>query len=415
MQGMLKRLQTILLKRYLTKFPIVAVIGARQVGKTTLVRNLLKENRKYLSFDDESVILVAKDNPESFLTQAQKVTIDEIQKLPEILTVLKRVVDEKRIPGRFLITGSANLLLLPKVRETLAGRTVYIELEPLTIFESMQRKYPLPSLIRVLRTENPKQSWEFLSRLKLKKIPLKELILRGGYPVAWLEKDDNLRQAWFKGYIQSYLERDIRDISRIKNFYEYRKFLSLTAFRCGQILSKSDLSRDSGVSYSTASHFFSLLLSTFQIFTIEPYYRNIGKRLIKSPKLMWNDTGLALHLQGLTSWDAIERLGRAGHLLENKIAIELKTLLSVYMPWARLFYWRTSGGAEVDFVVEERGRLIPIEVKWAESVDRYDLRGIKSFLRDFETSAPWGMVLYRGKNLLKVRNNLFLVPLEAIL
>jgi predicted AAA+ superfamily ATPase len=412
---LLKRLPTVLLKEYLKKFPIVAVIGARQVGKTTLVRDLLKETRKYLTFDEETVVLTARENPRSFLTQEDKITIDEIQKLPEILPTLKQIVDEKRVSGRFLLTGSANLLLLPKIKETLAGRVVYIELEPLTIFECLKEKTSIPKLIKVLQAKSAENCWKILKQLKPNQVPLKKLIFRGGYPSAWLENNDHLRQAWFKGYVSSYLERDIRDISRIKNLYEYRKFLALAAFRCGQLLSKSDLARDCGISYSTANHFFNLLLSTFQIFIIEPYYKNIGKRLIKAPKLMWTDTGLALHLQGIDSWEELERLGRIGHLLENKIAIELKALLSVFMPLAKLFYWRTSAGAEVDFIIEHKGKVIPIEVKWAERIDHYDLRGIEAFLKDFRGSADWGIVLYQGNNLLKVKDNLFLVPFDLIL
>jgi len=126
---------------------------------------------------------------------------------------------------------------------------------------------------------------------------------------------------------------------------------------------------------------------------------------------MWSDTGLAIHLQGLNRWEDVERLGRTGYMLENKVAIELKALLSIFLPEVKLFYWRTSAGAEVDFVIENKELLIPIEVKWSEKIDQYDLRGIESFLKDFGPTSPWGMVLYRGRNLLRVRKNLFLVPL----
>lgn len=414
MQGMIKRAQTALLEKYLKKFPVVVIIGARQVGKTTLVRRLLRDRRGYFTFDNEAVILTAKEGPESFLTQATKITLDEVQKLPEILSTLKRLVDEDRRPGRFILTGSANLLMLPKIRESLAGRAVYIEMEPLTIFESLPEKVKTPRIIQLLTAASAEAAWKKLNLFNHRRLPLKDLIFRGGYPDPWLEKDDHLRQAWFKSYIKSYLERDIRDISQIKNLPEFRKFLALAAFRSGQILSKSDLARDAGISYSTALHFFSLLQASFQIFTIDPFYRNIGKRLIKAPKLMWNDTGLAIQLQGLNRWEEIERLGRAGHLLENKLAIELKALLSVFLPGASLFYWRTSGGAEVDFVVQNKNILVPIEVKWAEKAGQYDLRGIESFLKDFGAASPWGMVLYRGKTLLRARNNIFLVPLECV-
>jgi predicted AAA+ superfamily ATPase len=206
----------------------------------------------------------------------------------------------------------------------------------------------------------------------------------------------------------------VRDLSRIQRLYEYQKFLSLAAFRCGQILNRADLARDAGLAYTTAGHFLDLLLATFQVFLVEPYFRNIGKRLIKAPKLMWNDTGLAAHLQGFNRWEDAQRLGRSAFLVENRIAVEMKALLSAYLPLAKLYYWRTSGGAEVDLVVEHDGRLIPIEVKWSEQVSKRDLRGLESFFHDMGSDAPWGAVFYRGTQLLKLNNKVLLVPYHRL-
>jgi predicted AAA+ superfamily ATPase len=411
---MLKRLQTRTLKKWLKKFALVVIIGARQVGKTTLVRKLLKSSRKYFTFDDAATALSATASPEAFLLQSPQVTVDEAQKVTGIFPAIKKLVDEKKTPGQFIITGSANLPLLPKIKESLAGRAIYIEMYPLTIWESLPRKSAMPKLIKLLQQTSAQRAWNYLTKEKPTNLPLPKLICRGGLPDAWLENDEAARQAWFKSYITTYLEKDIRDLSQIKNLHEFRKFLSLSAFRSGQILSKSDLARDAGISYTTASHFFNLLLATFQIFTLEPYFKNIGKRLTKAPKLMWNDTGLAIHLQGLTSFTDLERLGRTGHLLENKIAIELKTLLEIFLPVAKLFYWRTSAGAEIDFVIEHKGRVIPIEIKWAEKISRQELKSMEIFLQDFKSSSPWGAVLYRGRNLLKIKESIFLVPLELV-
>ncbi|MDI6731385.1 MAG: ATP-binding protein [Candidatus Margulisbacteria bacterium] len=412
---MIKRLQTPILKKWLKKFALVVIIGARQVGKTTLVRKLLKTSRKYFTFDDAATVLSAASSPEAFLLQAPQVTVDEAQKVADIFPSIKKLIDEKRVPGQFVITGSANLPLLPKINESLAGRAAYVEMYPLTIWESLQRTAALPKLVKLVKQTSGRRAWNFLLKEKPTTIPLPKLICRGGLPNAWLENDDAARQAWFKSYVTTYLEKDIRDLSQIKNLHEFRKFLALSAFRSGQILSKSDLARDAGISYTTACHFFNLLLATFQIFTVEPYFQNIGKRLTKAPKLMWNDTGLAIHLQGLTSFADLERLGRTGHLLENRIAIELKTLLEIYLPSAKLFYWRTSAGAEIDFVIEHKSQLIPIEVKWAEKINRHEIKSLENFLQDFPATAPWGVVLYRGRSLLKVKENLFLIPLELVL
>lgn len=412
---MINRLQVDLIRKHLKKFPVTAVVGARQAGKTTIVKNLLGEQINYYTFDDPAVILTAEKNPLSFLTQAKRMTIDEVQKAPSILTAIKRIVDEKRVHGQFIITGSANITMLPKISETLAGRIVFVDVVPLTIFEIYSDLRKTPKAIRIISCNNANKCWEKLSYMKPLKIDLKEVVFRGGYPDAWLNSDDASRQEWFKGYIRTYLERDVRDLSRIQKLYDYQKFLSLTSFRCSQILSRSDLARDSGISYTTANHYFDLLLATYQIFLLEPYFKNIGKRLIKSPKLMWMDTGLALHLQGITKWSDAERLNRSSFLIENKIALELKAQLSAYLPFAKMFYWRTSAGAEIDFIIENGNQLIPIEVKWSEKIDYRNTVNMEMFLKDFKDSAPFGIVLYKGRELLKIKENIFLVPFERFL
>ena len=412
MKNLIKRIHAHLLERYLRKFPVVVVLGARQVGKTTLARKLIRGKRKFITFDDEGMIMTARDDLRAFVGQKGRLTIDEVQKLPEILSAIKMDVDEARVPGRFLLTGSANLLMLPKIRESLAGRAAYLEIEPLTIFESRGGIGSAPRLIKMLNAPN---GWKALNSFDHKEMPLEKYIFKGGYPDVWLEKNTARIGDWFKNYIKTYLERDIRDLSNIHNLYEFRKFLSLLALRCGQILNKADLARDAGIPYTTAAQFFNLLLASFQVIAVEPYFRNIGKRLIKAPKLMWSDTGVAAYLQGLNSWGDAQRLGRVGFLLENKMFIEFKTILSVFKPAAKIFYWRTSAGAEIDMLIEDRGKLFPIEIKWSDKVDRHDLNSLKIFMKDFKKEAPWGMVLYRGKALIKAADNIFLVPFGRLI
>lgn len=412
MKKLIARVQLPLLEKYLKKFPVVAVVGARQTGKTTLVRDILKQNRAFLSLDDPTNALLAQEDPISFLQQAKRVTVDEIQKVPVLFPAIKRMVDQKRIPGQFLITGSANITMLPAISESLAGRIVFVQMAPFVVKELLGQRKNMPAFMDILRVSSPKKCWEILREIKYRELPLEKFIVRGGLPPAYLEEDNQMRKAWFNGYIRTYLERDVRDISRIRNIYDYQKFLSLLAFRCAQIFKKAEVARDCGIPYTTASHFFDLLLATYQVFLIEPYYRNIGKRLIKAPKVMWADTGLAMHLQGLQSWRDAVRLGKEGFLVENKIAIELTTYLSNNVPLAKLFYWRTSGGAEIDFVIKLGGRLIPIEVKWKSSLRTKDITSIQIFLKDFRKNAPWGIVIFKGSQLLKIKGNIFLVPYQ---
>lgn len=412
--NLIRRIQERLIKEQLKRSPVVAVVGPRQVGKTTLVKDLLGEKRQYYSFDDISLISVVEKSPLSFLTQFSKLTLDEIQKCPNVLSSIKMIVDEKRIPGSFLITGSANIAFLPTVSETLAGRITFVEVFPLTIFEILG-KSKRPKSIEIILSDTAKKCWNLLNRIKPEKIQIEKFLFRGGFPPAWFEDDDKQRYQWFSGYTKTYIERDVRDLSSIRRLYDFQRFLSLTAFRISQIFNIADVSRDAGIPYTTAVHFFDLMLATFQVFLIQPYFANIGKRIIKSPKIIWNDTGLAMHLCGLNSWDDAERLGRSGFIIENKIAVELKTLLSVFLPTAKLYYWRTSGGAEVDLVVENNGYLFPIEVKWSEKISFRDTMGIQSFMRDFKNNSPYGIILYRGKNVVRIKENIFLVPFDYFL
>ncbi|MEN3014344.1 MAG: ATP-binding protein [Endomicrobiia bacterium] len=415
MKKIINRIQTDVVKRYLKKFPVVAVLGARQVGKTTLVRDIIKEDRAFFSFDDPAVAMLAEKNPVSFLTQNKYITIDEVQKCPSVLSAIKQIVDKKRIPGQFLITGSANITTLPKISETLAGRIVFVELMPFTIFEICSKQTRKPNIIEIFSCKSAKECWDFLNSVKNKKISVEDIILKGGYPPAWFENDDVARQEWFKGYVRTYLERDVWSLTKIRKLYDFQRFISLAAFRCCHILNQAELAKDSGLPYTTSTQFFDLLLATFQVFLLKPYFRNIGKRLIKSPKLIWNDTGVALYLQGVNSLLEAERLGRMPFLVENKIIVEVKSLVSCYLPQAKLFYFRTSAGAEVDLVVEVDGRLIPVEVKWSEKVDYREVVGMINFFKDFSKEVPFGLVVYKGTQLLKIKDNIFLVPLMIFL
>lgn len=415
MDKLIKRLHLNLIKSFLKEFPVIAIVGARQVGKTTIVKELLKDKRPFYTLDDPAVILAAEENPVSFLSQAKQMTVDEIQKCPELLTAIKRIIDGKRVPGQFIITGSANITLLPNISETLAGRIAFVDVMPLTIFEIYSPLKNKPKMAQIIDCRKADECWQVINDAKFCDFTLEETIFKGGYPSAWLIKNDERRQEWFRAYIRTYLERDVRDLSRIRRLHDYQKFLTLAAFRCAQILNRSDLARDAGIPTATANHFFDLLLATFQVFLLEPYYRNIGKRLIKSPKLMWNDTGLAMYLQGLKQWEDAQRLGRVSFLAENKIALEVKNILSVYLPFVKIFYWRTNAGAEIDLVIEHEEQLVPIEVKWSEKVSRRDITSMETFLNDFKKSASWGMVLYRGRQVLKLKDNIFLVPFGKFL
>lgn len=413
MKKLIQRLQMQRLEQCLKRFPIVAVLGARQTGKTTLVRDLLNKKRAYYSFDDQANILIAEQDPVSFLTQSKYMTIDEVQKVPSILPAMKKIVDEKRLSGQFLITGSANITMLPNISETLAGRIVFIDLPPLTMLEVSPGISSEIRLKEILRARSAKKCWEVLGSITPVKLPIEKYVLRGGLPPAFLNANHEMRNEWFIGYVRTYLERDVRDLSRIQRLHEYQKYLSLLSLRTAQIFNKSEVARDCGVPYTTSGHFLDLLITTFQVFLLQPFFSNVGKRHIKSPKLMWNDTGLSMNLQGLRTWKDAIRLCRDGALVENKVAIELKTYLRENNSAAKLFYWRTSGGAEIDFVIESNHRIIPVEVKWSSVVRPKSLTAMQMFLNDYKERCSWGIVLYKGQQLIKMKKNVFLVPFDV--
>ncbi len=353
---MLHRIYTRVTQKLLSLFPVVAVVGARQVGKTTLCQHLLQERRDYFNLDDYDVLNLAKRNPDSILLRDRPVTIDEIQRSPELLLRIKSIVDQNKKPGRFLITGSANIEFLPKLQESLAGRVAFVDMFPMTFWEQFYENQE-PGIVRMLKTGAVQESGD------QRTINLLQNILYGSYPYLVLHQDDFYRDNWYKGYIKTYLERDVRDIQSVQNLANYQRALSLTLCRIGAILDKSNLARDIGVDNKTFNKYLNLLKISYQLFELQPFFANIGKRFIKSPKLYAYDPGLAAYMQGIESVVDAERFNKVGVLIENKIIVDIKALLSVYLPQAKLFYYRIHGGGEIDLLIEYKNNYFPIEIK----------------------------------------------------
>jgi len=270
--------------------PVVVIAGMRQTGKSTLLLNQPElRGRKYLNFEDFAVLEAARNNPESLLAGEEQFSIDEAQKFPEILTVIKREVDRDRNPGKFLLTGSANFLLLKNISESLAGRAVYLTLQPFTRRETAGATDSTPALIHFMKhgefpdVNTPPVHWTD--------------ILKGGMPSVCLGEAPDHR-LWFQGYEQTYLERDIRALSQVADLVIFRHLLQLAALRNGQILKQSELARDAKLNAMTTTRYLSLLEISFVIRRLPPYLRNPSSRLIKSPKLYFSDSGLAAHLAG---------------------------------------------------------------------------------------------------------------------
>jgi len=395
------------LRTRLDTFPVVAIVGARQTGKTTLARAVPDRDRLYVTLDDLDVLDQARREPEQLLRRAPRMTVDEVQREPDLLLAIKREVDRERTAGRFLLTGSANLLLMRDVSESLAGRAAYVTLWPLTVAERAGRG-------RAGRWstffEEPVARWRDAvagAEVTLTS-PWEELARRGGYPTPAYQLDSEEQRAlWFDGYVRTYLERDLRDLSAIENLADFRRLMRAACLRLGNVLNQAELARDVGLPPSTAQRYLGLLETSYQLIRLEPFAMNRTKRLVKSPKLFWSDTGLALHL-------AEEARPRGAHL-ENLVLGDLLTWRELPTPAPRVLYWRTSRGTEVDFVIEWGERVLPVEVKSGSGVRTADARGLRAFLEEYGDLASGGLILHDGEETFWIGEGILAAPWRRVL
>ena len=404
---MFARIYTKQTEKLLKFFPVVAVLGARQTGKTTLCRHLLHSDRDYFNLDDYNTLNLAQKNADSILIRNKPVTIDEVQRSPELLLRIKQIVDRKKEPGQFLITGSANIEFLPRLQDSLAGRVAFVEMFPVTLFEQFSDT-KAPGIVELLKTD----SVQALKKRKTFTNLLQET-LYGSYPDLTLNKDEFFRDNWYQGYIKTYLERDVRDIQTIQNLGNYQRTLYLTHSRISNILDKSSLAMDAGLDNKTFNKYLNLLVISYQLFELLPYFANIGKRFIKSPKLYAYDPGLAAHLLGIENILDAEKFNKAGALLENKIIVDIKALLSAYLPKAKLFFYKTYSGGEIDLVIQYKNGLYPIEIKSMTRIKSVT-KTVENFLQNFPQT-PFGIVAYNGEHVVEINDRIYMVPWDQLL
>jgi len=378
------------LAKALATFPVVVLTGARQTGKSTLARRLGDESgRRYLNLDDLEILDRARREPDALVRSADRLTLDEVQRAPDLLLAVKRTVDEDRRPGRFLLTGSANFLLLEQISESLAGRAIYLTLWPLTRREQLGLGRPgcweelfdaapeaWPDVLRSTSADAPREPWRELAR-------------RGGYPLpAALLDDPESRDLWLDGYVQTYLERDLRQLSNVASLVDFRRLMRAACLRLGNLLNQSELGRDVGMAQSTVHNHLSLLEASYQLLRLPPYSVNRTKRLVKSPKLFWADTALALRLAG-------ESEPRGAHL-ENLVLSDLLAWKGGRIDAPEVLYWRTTTRDEVDLVIEWRGALLPIEVNATPRPRLRDAAGLRTFRREYADTTLPGLLLHDG-------------------
>ena len=380
------------LQTALRVLPVTVLTGARQTGKTTLTQ-AIEPARAYFTLDDVGVLDQAERNPDSLLA-TRPVILDEVQRAPQILLAVKRAVDTLRRAGDFILTGSANLLLMKHVADTLAGRAIYLDLRPFCPTEWQERKDALLPLDRLFAPDFDWREWPDEPG------DWPTWLLRGGFPPALQIPSETDRGLWFAAYVQTYLERDLRQLSAVSSLPDFQRVMMLAAQRTGKLLNQADLARDAALSHPTTHRYLKLLETGCLVTRIRPVATNPSAALVKAPKLLWTDCGLAAWLAGIkSSADATQRLD-AGFWLEQTLFQTLDTWRALDSQRRKLHFWRDRAGHEVDFILEEAGKLVALEIEAGSLVTTGDLLGIRAF-RDAlkrKTSLVRGVVLHSGKS-----------------
>jgi len=393
------------LERALRTLPVVVLSGLRQTGKSTMLRNeaTIVRGRTYRTLDDFATLAAAKANPESLLTGDS--ILDEVQRCPELLVAIKKSVDEERRPGRYVLSGSANLALLGHVSETLAGRAVYFTLYPMTRREIRRETKEEPFIKAFLKaSEIPSGKANPISEQE---------ILTGGLPPVCLGTADGALE-WLRGYVQTYVERDVRQFTQITDLVSFRTLAQMAALRTAQVLAISSLASDAKLNAATAGRYLNLLETSFLIHRLPPFLKNRGSRLIKSPKLYFTDSGLAAYLAGIRRLEPGRDDLHRGALFETYVAQNLAALLDAHLPDAQLSFWQEHGRREVDFVIEEDRRVCAIEVKAATRWTEKDLAGLRTFVNR-TPDCDKAVLAYNGEETVKLGEKLWAVPIGTLI
>lgn len=388
--------------------PVILLAGPRQAGKTTLVRQIAEQQElRYLTLDDELTLLSARQDPVGMIRSLDKAVIDEVQRAPQLLLAIKKSVDEDRRPGRFLLTGSANLLALPTAADSLAGRMETLSLLPLS------------------QSEIEAQSMNWIDSVCSGSIPIAknvatgekliERVIKGGYPEAVSRLTDRRRTSWSQQYIDALIQRDVQDIANIDKLDHLPRFLNALAQTAGQMCNYAQLASKVGLDGKTASRYISIFEQMYLLKRIDVWARNRLNRVVKTPKLQFIDSGLLCTLIGLSRDEIHKDRTRFGNVLETFVFSELLKHTTTAENKYRLMYYRDADKFEVDFIIEEpMGSLIGIEVKASATIVEKDLRGLKKLASRAGEHFKMGVLLYDGTETMPLGNNIWAAPLSSL-
>lgn len=408
-------------------FPIVSITGPRQSGKSTLIDHYIgtdigaDENWRYYSLDDRELLLRIKDDPDLFIKSIDSsIAIDEAQKAPELFHSLKLLVD-KGFNKNILLSGSANFLLLQSITESLAGRAGILELLPFSLSEALELKSN--NFINTIISFDKIDTLFKIVSTSFGCVTDKELlsfILYGGYPAVYNLKARQAGSLWFKNYVSTYIERDLRDLAQVGDIDTFQHVYRLLAFYSGNIMNMSAIAGNTGVSVQTIKRYISILRTSFQGTLLPAYHINQKKQITKSSKLFCFDTGLMNYFLQNSNIDNMTSCMQWGAILETHVFTQIYKEIINTVQGVFVYYWRTNNGAEVDFVIEYQDKLIPVEVKAGIQIKKQSLRGMKSFISSMNSRTrtdkrvPFGIVLYRGDNVIYLDKNILGIPLTSI-
>jgi len=404
---MYRRLVEPRVREALSDTPVVLLVGPRRAGKTTLVRGVGEDGRRYLTLDDQTVLDAARTDPIGFIRGLDRATIDEVQRAPDLLLAIKKAVDEDRRPGRFLLTGSANVMTLPRVADSLAGRIEILQMLPLSRAEVVERT---PTFLEQLfEGEAPRGDGAALGD------DLIEIIMTGGFPEAIARDSERRRQDWARSYLTSILTRDLRDIAEIERLTDLPKFVRLLAEHSGQLVNYSAFGGAIDVSYKTGQRYVGLLEQVFLIKSLQPWFSNRIKRIVKTPKLHFLDSGVLAAARGLTSQRVKADRTVFGPLLETFVVAEVMK----QMGWSDLrltpYHFRDQQLHEVDLVLErDDGMIVGIEVKAGATVTSNDFSGLRVLQQACPDKFAFGLLLRDGDTVVPFGERLAAAPMSSL-